>query len=47
MGDADVLKTEPPPIIDLDAELGPEPSFDESTDTRDTEDESETTDDIT
>lgn len=47
MGEADVIQNEPPPIIDLDAELGPEPSFDESTDTRDAEDEPEATDDIT
>jgi hypothetical protein len=47
MGAADVIQNEPPPIIDLDAELGPEPPLDESTDTRDAEDEPETTDDIT
>jgi len=45
MGDADVVQNDPPPIIDLDAELGAEPPFDDSRDTTDTEDESEATSD--
>jgi hypothetical protein len=43
MGDAEVVENEPPPIIDLDAELGPEPPIDDTADTSDTEDESNIT----
>jgi hypothetical protein len=44
MGDAEIIENEPPPIIDLDAELGPEPPPDDTADTSDTEDEPRTTD---
>ena len=44
MGDAEVIRNDPPSIIDLDAELGPEPPLDDPRDSTDTEDEPDTTD---